>query len=79
MRNQRFPRLPRLRPAAWVIQNRINAALGRQFDLAGVLDYRKTNGRSGEKGEFYLEKTVRRQIQKKDAPFYRQFSGFYNE
>jgi hypothetical protein len=46
MRNPRFQKLPRLKPVAWVVHNKIRLMLGRNIDFRQYVDYPTVIGKT---------------------------------
>jgi sulfatase maturation enzyme AslB (radical SAM superfamily) len=79
MRNPRFTKLPRLKPFTWVLLNKTRLLLGKKIDFRKYVDYRNVQENShASKRNSYLDKTVKRRIQKKEDPHYSQPGGYIN-
>lgn len=80
MRNPRHARLPRMKPLAWVILNKIRVMLGMRIPFQKYVDYSTIHQDTNiPKRESYLGKRNRATIQPAESRQYGQFeSGFFN-
>jgi hypothetical protein len=80
MRSPRFTRFPRLKPFAWVIQNKIRLLLGREIDFQLYVDYPDVMDKTPAPDRpSYLDETVKRRIQTKNDQHYSQPGGYFNQ
>lgn len=78
MRNPRLPQLPKLEPLRWVLRNKLRTALGREIDFARDIDYGTVRrDERVARRDSYLDRKVRRQLQRADEPHYSQ-GPFFN-
>jgi Fe-coproporphyrin III synthase len=80
IRNPRYKHLPRLKPFAWVVNNKIRLLLGKDIDFERYVEFpsRVDNTPSSER-PFYLNATVKRKPQKKSDEHYSMPGGFFNQ
>jgi Fe-coproporphyrin III synthase len=79
MRSPLHPSLPKLRPALWVLKNKLKVALGRPVCFDDYIDY-STHAEDGDAPErvSYLGQSAERTIQSKDEEHYNLTGGFFN-
>jgi len=80
MRNSIFPRIPKITPLAWVIENKIKVSLGRKLDFDKYIDHSciHTNNTPSVR-PFYLNQSVRRKVQKYQDIHYDHIGEFVNK
>jgi MoaA/NifB/PqqE/SkfB family radical SAM enzyme len=79
MRNPRFKKLPRLKPFAWVVQNKIRLFLGKNIDFRDYVDYPTLIDKTlAPDRPSHLNETVKRRVQKKEDQHYSQPGGYIN-
>jgi len=80
MRNPRFTKLPRLKPFAWVVQNKIRLLLGKNIDLQHYVDYSNIKDKTPAPDRpSHLNEAVKRKIQTKNDQHYSQPGGYINQ
>jgi Fe-coproporphyrin III synthase len=80
MRNPRFTKLPRLKPLAWVIHNKIRLLLGKNIDFQHYVDYPNVKDKTlAPDRPSYLNEAVKRRIQTKNDQHYSQPGGYFNQ
>jgi hypothetical protein len=70
MRNRRFPALPKLGPAAWVLLNKLRVTFGLPISVAGHVDYASPH--MDEERPFrmyYLDSKVKRTVKPKEEHY----------
>ena len=80
MRNKYFAKLPRLKPLAWVLANKLRVALGRPIDFdRAVENYEDAQTPIVPKRESWLGKAFRPTFQKKTEQPYGTFNNVMNK
>ena len=80
MRNKYFAKLPRLKPLAWVLANKLRVALGRPVDFDRVVDFTEVaQSPIVPKRESWLGKAFRPAFQKKTEQPYGTFNNVMNK
>lgn len=80
MRNPHFQRLPRFKPFAWVVQNKLRVMLGKNIDFQQYIDYPLDQEQNSAPARpSHLNETVARRVQKKIDPHYREPGGYINQ
>ncbi len=80
MRNPRFTQLPRLKPFAWVVNNKIRLLLGMDIDFRQYVDYPSFSiDPAVPRRPSYLNESVKRRPQAKNDPHYSQPGGYVNQ
>ena len=80
MRNPYFARLPRLKPLAWELANKLRVALGRPVDFDRVVDFTAVaQSPIVPKRESWLGKAFRPTFQKKTERPYGTFNNVMNK
>ena len=79
MRNPRFTKLPRLKPLAWVVQNKIRVLLGKNIDFHRYVDYPNIIDKiPAPDRPSHLNENVKRRIQTRNDQHYSQPGGYVN-
>lgn len=80
MRNSRYPKIPKVTPLAWVIENKIKTILGREINLNNLVDYPEAEKYSKHHiRQYYLDQSVKRRLQRKTDVHYDYFGEFVNK
>lgn len=80
MRNSRFPRIPKITPLAWVVENKINVTLGRELDFDNYIDHSNVHKKlTPSVRKFYLDQSVKRKVQKIQDIHYDHIGEFVNK
>ncbi len=80
MRNPRFTQLPRMKPLAWVIKNKVRLGLGQGIEFQRYIDYPQMRDQvPGPARPSHLNESVKRKIQTRNDPHYAQPGGYINE
>lgn len=80
MRNPRFTQLPRLEPFLWVVHNKIRLLLGKNIIFQHYVDYPpRLDTTLAPPRPSYLNKTVKRNLQRKNDQHYSQPGGYTNQ
>ena len=80
MRNPRFTKLPRLKPFAWVVHNKIRLLLGKNIDFQHYVDYSNIKDKTpAPERPSHLNEAIKRKIQTKNDQHYSQPGGYINQ
>ena len=73
MRNPRFTSLPKIGPAAWVIENKIRVTLGGKIPFERYVDYGRVHRDSNvTRRTYYLDHPVKRIVEARAQPHYQE-------
>jgi hypothetical protein len=79
MRNSKYPKLPRWGPLRWVIYNKMKIMLGGKICFERYLDF--NNIRKDDRivrRQFFLDKNVKRTLQREDELHYQKYREIIN-
>jgi MoaA/NifB/PqqE/SkfB family radical SAM enzyme len=80
MRNRYFKKLPRIKPFAWVVHNKIRLLFGKNIDFLNYVDYTNLKDvNPAIQRPSHLNETVKRRIQRKNDQHYSQPGGYFNQ
>ena len=71
MRNPRFTKLPKLRPMAWVVENKARLTMGLPIQFDRYIDYNRVHqDEAVTRREYFLEKNVKAAVETRDQAHY---------
>ncbi len=80
MRNPKNPRLPRWKPVAWVVLNKLILMGGGKINFKKYINYNiQFPTQNIQKREFFLDQPGTRQIQSFEEEPYKQFGDYFNQ
>jgi len=80
MRNPRFTQLPRLKPLAWVVNNKLRLWLGKEIDFHRYIDYPELRDQTAAPARpSHLNESIKRKVQTKNDRHYSQPGGYINQ
>jgi MoaA/NifB/PqqE/SkfB family radical SAM enzyme len=79
MRHPKYARLPKAGPLLWVVWNKLKVMLGGSIDFECYVDYRNVYiDKDIPRRRFFLDETVKRNLQSKDESHYQKCGEFFN-
>jgi MoaA/NifB/PqqE/SkfB family radical SAM enzyme len=79
MRNPKYPKLPKFEPLRWVLYNKVKIMFGGKIRFQNYLDFNNIyKDKHVTRRQFFLDKNVKRTLQKKDEPYYKKCGEIIN-